>query len=489
MATGPAGVPSVVNENTNRHYCCIERGERGSMPNSAIVVEGPIIAGSKGHPFGSAAADLERFGYVEAEYFLSGEALTYEGEGACGADGRWAIREADRVPFRTRILVRRPEDPGRFNGVVNLAWSNVSGGFEVISNPDDRFYEAGGVFIAVSAQAVGVHGYRVDPNGLQAWDPGRYASLSIPTDDASYDILTKVARLARRTIDVQGPDPFEGLDVRWVLAEGASQSAARLQTYINAVQQVELVIDGFLLAVHGGQVCPLASDRTVGRPRDVTDQSANVDQSGLPSIAGLREGADARVFVVNSESETLSFLPVRRPDDARYHYWEIAGRAHTGDIFANLESNGSSDVQFQISLEGSPNFLPWQPVAAAAAVHLERWIVDGTTPPSVAPISVAGDPPTIQRDEHGNALGGVRLPDVEVPTATVTGFGDGGGLMELLGSRLPFSRGKLHTLYETHDRYVAQVKRAATQAVDAGVILQGDAEGMIALAEQAAVPG
>ena len=103
------------------------------------------------------------------------------------------------------------------------------------------------------------------------------------------------------------PILFEGLDVRWVRAEGASQSAARLQTYINAVQPVERVIDGFLLAVHGGQVCPLASDRTVGRPRDVTDQSANVDQSGLPSIAGLHEGADTRVFVVNSESETLSF--------------------------------------------------------------------------------------------------------------------------------------------------------------------------------------
>ena len=108
--------------------------------------------------------------------------------------------------------------------------------------------------------------------------------------------------------------------------------------------------------------------------------------------------------------------------------------------------------------KAAPNFLPWQPVAAAAAVHLERWIVDGTTPPSVTPISVAGDPPTIERDEHGNALGGVRLPDVEVPTATVTGFGDGGGLMELLGSRLPFSSVKLHALYETHDRYVAQVK-------------------------------
>jgi hypothetical protein len=458
------------------------------MDNLAIVVEGPITAGSRGHPFGSAAGNLERFGYVEVEYFVSGEARTYECDGACGTDGRWRIREADRVPFRTRILVRRPEDPDRFNGFVSLAWSNVSGGFEVISDADDSFYAAGGVFIAVSAQAVGVHGYRVDPNGLQVWDPDRYGSLSIPTDDASYDILTKIARLVRRTIDVHGPDPLEGLDVRWIRAEGASQSAARLQTYVNAVQPVERVIDGFLLTVHGGQVCPLASDRTVGRPRDVTDQSANVDQSGLPSIAGLREGTDARVFVVNSESETLYFLPVRRPDDAHYHYWEIAGRAHTGDIFANLGSTDSPDVQFQVFPEGSPNFLPWQPVAAAAAVHLERWIVEGTTPPPVAPISVVGDPPTIRRDEHGNALGGVRLPDVEVPTATVTGFGDGGGLMELLGSRLPFSREKLHALYETHDVYVAKVKRAATEAVDAGVILQGAAERMIALAEEAAVP-
>jgi len=174
------------------------------------------------------------------------EALTYECDGACGTDGRWRIREADRVPFRTRILVRRPEDPDRFNGFVSLAWSNVSGGFEVISDADDSFYAAGGVFIAVSAQAVGVHGYRVDPNGLQVWDPDRYGSLSIPTDDASYDILTKIARLVRRTIDVHGPVLWRvWMCGGYVLKAPRNQRRGYRRTSM-LLQPVERVIDGFL---------------------------------------------------------------------------------------------------------------------------------------------------------------------------------------------------------------------------------------------------
>jgi hypothetical protein len=39
------------------------------------------------------------------------------------------------------------------------------------------------------------------------------------------------------------------------------------------------------------------------------------------------------------------------------------------------------------------------------------------TPPRLEPIAIAGEPPEIQRDQHGNALGGIRLPQLAVPTA------------------------------------------------------------------------
>ena len=47
--------------------------------------------------------------------------------------------------------------------------------------------------MGVTAQRVGVHGVGEYPMGLVTWDPDRYASLSIPSDDYSYDIFTQAA--------------------------------------------------------------------------------------------------------------------------------------------------------------------------------------------------------------------------------------------------------------------------------------------------------
>jgi hypothetical protein len=84
---------------------------------------------------------------------------------------------------------------------------------------------------------------------------------------------------------------------------------------------------------------------------------------------------------------------------------------------------------------------------------------------------VSGDPPTIERDAHGFAKGGVRLPDVEVPISSNSGYNAGAGLEALVGSAQPFGHEKIKMLYPTHETYVAKVTAAATAAREVGVIL------------------
>ena len=61
-------------------------------------------------------------GYVEEEYFLSGEANTYDWTGT----GHGVKVIAGPGKYVTRILVRRPRDPARFGGNVEVTVLNAS---------------------------------------------------------------------------------------------------------------------------------------------------------------------------------------------------------------------------------------------------------------------------------------------------------------------------------------------------------------------------
>ncbi len=70
----------------------------------------------------------EEAGYVEEEYFIAGDSVAYEADGELGSDGQWTVTEGETAPYETRVIVRRPEDPAEFSGVVVVEWLNVSAG-------------------------------------------------------------------------------------------------------------------------------------------------------------------------------------------------------------------------------------------------------------------------------------------------------------------------------------------------------------------------
>jgi Alpha/beta hydrolase domain len=195
----------------------------------AGTVTGPIGGGTHGWPFGapSAGIDLAARGYVEAEYFIEGQAVSYAKAGAWARDGRWAAVPAGQAPYRTRLLVLRPAVAAAFNGSVIVEWLNVSAGWdnpEFFAHAREALLRGGFAWVGVSAQALGV---QLSPFSLKAWDPARYGTLSHPGDAYAYDIVSEVARALRAP---QGGDPLGGLRAQRLIAAGHSTAANGLAT-------------------------------------------------------------------------------------------------------------------------------------------------------------------------------------------------------------------------------------------------------------------
>jgi hypothetical protein len=440
------------------------------------MIQGPIVGGEHGWAFARPLIDLAAKGYVEEEFFLSGEATTYAqvpGAG-WGRDGKWAIAPKGKVPFKTRFLVYRPADPTAFNGTAVVCWNNVTAGYELFFGEGPEVLAGGYAYVCASVQKVGVHGFEDDPQGLVAWDAERYGDLSIPTDDASYDIFSQIARAVGPGRD-GAIDPMGGLEVKTVIGLGASQSAGRLSTYVNAVHpllaaQGARAFDGYILQIYfGGGALIEASDRPIpfdpAAPRPVA-RGQNL----------IRDDLDVPAMIVNTELEAISCFRVRQPDTGSFRTWEAAGLTHV-----SFQAQAIRNEKFKRDFGAAPpaasqemNRIYIQPYYDAALHHMHRWANGGAPPPSQPLIDFTSEGEAI-RDESGIAKGGIRMPQVDAPVAVNSSIpvtDDFAG--RLRGSNKPFGAAKLDALYGDEATYLARFRQAAEAAVKAGVLLARD---------------
>ncbi|OQR63448.1 hypothetical protein B6E66_14040 [Streptomyces maremycinicus] len=460
-------------------------------------------AGSHGFPFLAAAEDLGSFGYTESEYFIAGTATSYAKAGLWGSDGRWNARTSGRAAYKSRLLVRRPADAARFNGTVVVEWLNVSGQLEL--SPDywfarDELLREGYAWVGVSAQAVGVNGGLGEIKGLKGWDPARYGSLVHPGDAFAYDIFSQAGQ-ALRTPD--GPDPLGGLTIETLLADGESQSAGLMTTYANAVQPVSGVYDGFMVHSNSALAAPISGD--LG------------DILLMPYPSRIRTDLPVPTLVVLTETDVPGASAARQPDTDRVVRWEVAGTAH-GDQWAYdlgqptvIKSAGTAAPQPDCAAGSAPyNDGPGHYAMNAALHHLAGWARGGPRPASGALLNAdLRDPAT------GLAAGGIRLPDVAVPTRTLTGARDTSGsgvFCGLYGARDPWNADSdpwdrhdaadpsdpafppraepvLSRLYPTHEEYVGKVRAAAQASVSAGHLLPQDATTIVTTAQESGIGG
>src|SRR3546814_4270903 len=102
-------------------------------------------------------------GYIEEEYFVAGTAQSFRPVGELGRDGRWQVVPDRRAPYKTRVIVHRPKDPAKFNGVVMAEWTNVSTFSDLSNAVNESFWQSGYVYVAISAQKVGIDGLDAVP--------------------------------------------------------------------------------------------------------------------------------------------------------------------------------------------------------------------------------------------------------------------------------------------------------------------------------------
>src|SRR5207244_3339350 len=98
-------------------------------------IEGPITGGTRGFPYSASIVDLAPYRYVESEYFVSGRAHPFvPSQGTTlSPGGRWQVQPGKDVPYKTRILVRKPP-ADRFNGTVIIEFMQEYFGTERDTN-------------------------------------------------------------------------------------------------------------------------------------------------------------------------------------------------------------------------------------------------------------------------------------------------------------------------------------------------------------------
>jgi len=445
------------------------------------MLRGPVTGGRGVPTLATTSFDLATVGYTSEEYFLSGSASAYSSSSPLTPDGEWTTQPAGTAPYTTRIVVNRPLDAKKFSGTVIVEWLNTTGGSDLAPSWDGAHNEMirdGFAWVGVSAQSVGVQ-------ALIAADAERYGSLNHPGDTYSYDIFSQAGQAVRQRPE---PDPITGLKAKRVIAMGFSQSAYRLVTYVNAVHPLTHVYDAYLMQNRGPTGTNLSES-----PQTII---------AAPDTTIVRSDLDVPVLTLVTETDLigLGYYPARQRDTKRFRLWEVAGTAHADFYVAVLAADDTGDGTAEVALldaarrptycDQLSNAGPQYAVAQAAVYHLDQWVRGGTPPPRAPRLAVTADPtPLIKRDRHGNALGGVRTPLVDVPTATLRGDGNSGPgfCASLFGTTVPFDDATLTSLYPSHASYVAKFDKATDEAVQRGFLLPPEAKNLKAAAAASSI--
>ncbi len=203
--------------------------------------------------------------------------------------------------------------------------------------------------------------------------------------------------------------------------------------------------------------------------------------------------------IVNS----LDYRPLLRALIVALDRWATEGIEPPASQYPNL-TDGSLVLPEELNFPDVPAFSYLQydlPAIDYNALYLPAYYLDYR----IQPPDLLGEYPiyVMDVDEDGNSVAGVRLPEIQVPIGTYTGwnrnapgFGGDDRLCAASGSFLPFAateekrsangdpRRSLEERYPTHRAYAQQVVKAANQLVSEGLLLKMDADAIIKTANR-----
>jgi hypothetical protein len=443
-----------------------------STYTAAASLSGPITTGHIVEPLTANPSNLAANGYMEQEFFASGTATAFKAT-SMPSNGKWKIAPTTTASYRTRIIVRRPESAARFNGTVVVEWMNVSDGE---SAPDwdylnPELMSDGYAYVAVSAQAEGVNGGKPilgsPVTGLVGSEPARYGTLHHPGDQYSLDMFAQIAR----AVGAHSTSALGNLHPKHMVGVGESQSAFYLTTFADALQPLTHTFEGIFIHSRGGGGAPL---------------SGPLESKKGPSNLRIRTDLGIPVFMSETQTDliALGYGPAQQPNTRWIRTWELAGTSHA-DAFIVGPAASSLGCTSPVN-DGPQHYLVQSGFAA-----FMRWVLKGTPPLSPPPFRLSSTKPvTLALDDHGNVIGGVRTPAVDVPVSTLSGAAPKGAsaLCSLFGSTIAFTPQVLVSLYQTKSHYLALYTASLDKAIKQGFILQADRAALLAQAQQVAFP-
>jgi hypothetical protein len=311
-----------------------------------------------------------------------------------------------------------------------------------------------------------------------------YGAIENGTD--GWEIIKDGARFLRNPSSLQGSLAPRLAPVSRVIGFGYSQGAHLLTELVRRGEHRERTGAPLFDGVLGGgrlSACNVMTD------------DAMVQVPPDPPIASYLDGApckdplpaDVKILWIAPQTD-LERGHVTRHETAGYRQYELAGVAH---IPADMKGMGPLGATRQ-------NPISIAPIARAMLHNLVEWIAHGKEPP--APLYVQGSfdrngllQPA--KDADGNALGGVRLPNMAtaLPGGDRAGapLGAYGGLdlegwhnqIRIGGTFEPFPRAELAKRYPTRAGYVDLVRKAAAHLLGGRYILKDDHDTYIRDAE------
>ncbi len=482
--------------------------------NSPVVVTLPSdLDGEISVPFGRPVAELEQ-AYVEEEFFVSGQANLYSYTSDPPLRGEITVIDPN-LPYTTRMLVRRPADPNAFNGTVVIEWLNSTAGFDtapVWHASAEYFARKGIVYVGVTNSTTTIK-FLADGCLLLGLIPPplcgtRYASLSLSENGVAFEMVSQIAHLLK-----SGP-PESPLapdyPVQRLFHAGQSQQGGSMVTYASAFHFSSN--DGYFV-----QAASSARAINFGTPCGDPNTPA-FDPNGppldqcTPTLQGEARRVDPNlpvpVYRVHAETDLSNGVTTRQTESATFRYYETAGTGHItvhkGPPSVEAGVLGLEDPIFLEELCEFPiNTLADGPIFGSYLYNamwdnMEQQVVSGTPPPSGVPYLFALDPnDQILRDSFGNAVGGLRVPQLDFPIATYgprnaldpnapdTGLvgaifqGLGNLFCVLAATAIPFDQATLDSLYPDWTLFVdgfnARIDDPNTGLIAARFLLEEDA--------------
>jgi hypothetical protein len=457
----------------------------GATPNPLVMP----ASGGLGRPSGGLRYDVTQFGYQEREYFFEGTARTYP------------LASEPPATYRSRMIVWTPIDPARFNGTTVVEWAHVSvGAFELTAElrvQSPMLEEQGYAFVLVSAQEAGVCGKGPDGCGaysVKGVDPARYGSLNHPGEAYSFDIFNQALQAIKYP---SGTAPLGELVTRFIIAEGFQPQFDRgLPIQVNESPGAAGPLNAYL--ANGAADARLADAFLLDSAAPLVEPA----EYPAPTLHHLDESAIRRTPAPNGPShvtwEVVGAPHVDRwsadhsepptPGEAKpllNRQEEEARRAALEEF--RPESATREEICLPIATAGT--LYPRQYTLYAALAALREWLETGVPAPAPPHIERVGPTPAsgnmkLSRDSDGNAIGGLRLPIIQVPVAAYNGEACVVG-----GTTVTFSPERLAELYPTHQSYVEQMLVATDEAVESRLLLCRDAQTIMRKASESGIGG